>query len=324
MDDQKKRPTRREILVAGAGLAGIGSVASLALANGALPALARQTGASASQATSSNLPIKAIEAVFGVKGTMQPGGVLLIDLPRQDLHPVLFGVPVRADFGFDTEIAFQPTSSGAIVKYEFVLLDSEVNAVVNSLFNQHLTPATTVVNALHNHYLELSPSIKYLHGTSIGDPVEIAKELRHALEHSHQPFVSSAPGHSGLPNQEITEIIGGTSMVSEGVLSVSVEHKGTFRELGITLQPAMQLESMFNFQSIGGGKAAESFEIVVLAEEADAVIRSMREHSIFFTALHNHELLIEPHLYYIHGFATGDPLALAHATRDALNHTNSK
>ncbi len=186
------------------------------------------------------------------------------------------------------------------------------------------TSRKPLVNALHNHYLELNPKIKYLHGTTIGDPVQVAKELRAALRHSHQPFVSSSPGNTGLPNKEITEIIGGMSMISDSVLSVDVEHKGTFRELGIVLQPAMQLESLLNFQSIGNGKAAESFEVVVLPQEADAVIRTMREHTIYFTALHNHELFIEPNLYYIHGFATGEPLELARATRDALNHTNSK
>jgi hypothetical protein len=319
MDDQKKHLTRREVLIAGAGVVGVTVVASAGV-----PVLAQHADTSTSAAASSSLPIKAIEAVFGVEGTVESGGVLMIDLPRTDLHPTLFGVPLEPDAGFDTEITFQPISQGAIVKWEFCLLDREVNPVLDSLFNQNLQPRTTNFNALHNHFLEVEPEVKFLHGTAIGDPVRIAKGLRDALEHSHQPFVSSGSGDTHLPNKEITEIVGGTSMVSDSVLTVSVERKDRFRELGILLEPDMQVDSMINFQSIGEGHAAAVAEIPVLPEEADAVARTLREHDFYVTALHNHELFIEPDLYYLHAFGTDEPLSLARAVRAALNHTNSK
>src|ERR687884_905367 len=114
MDDQEKRLTRRKMLIAGAGLTAVGAVVARSLEH---PTLTLAAGADATS-TGSGLPVKAIEAVFGVKGTIEPGGVLKIDLDREDLHPVIFGVPVKPDNGFDTEITFQAISSGAIVKYE--------------------------------------------------------------------------------------------------------------------------------------------------------------------------------------------------------------
>ncbi|MFL5707275.1 MAG: DUF1259 domain-containing protein [Ktedonobacteraceae bacterium] len=57
--------------------------------------------------------------------------------------------------------------------------------MLDSLFHQELQPRVTNLNAIHNHWLELTPHIKYLHGTATGDPVHIAKALRDALEHSH-------------------------------------------------------------------------------------------------------------------------------------------
>lgn len=324
MDDLKKHLTRREVLVTGTGLAGIGSVTAAALTNGVFPAFAREAHVSTSGDPGSSLPVKAIEEVFGVQGTIEPGGVLLFELDRNDLHPVAFGIPLKVDIGFDTEITFQAISQGAIVKWEFVLLDSEVNPVLDGLFHQDLQPRTTNVNAIHNHWLELNPKIKYLHGTAIGDPVHIAKALRAALERSNQPFVTSPPGNTHLPNEEITQIIGGMSMISDSVLSVDVERKETFRELGIVLKPAMQVESVFNFQALGNGQAAVNAEFILLPSEVDAVARTLREHNFYVMAIHNHELFIEPNVYYLHSFATGGPLALAHAIRDALNKTNSK
>jgi hypothetical protein len=306
------------MLITGTALVGAAAALSISLPSGA--DAAELTASS----TESGLPVKEIEDVFGVEGTVEPTGVLLIDLPRTDLHPTLFGVSMQPDAGFDTEITFQAISSGAIVKWEFCLLDKEVNPVLDALFAQDLQPQKTNLNALHNHFLEVKPEVKFVHGTAIGDPVHIARALRKALEHSGQPFTSSGPGNTGLPNKEITQIVGGTSMVSDSVLTVSVDRKDRFRELGILLKPDMQVDSMINFQSIGNGQAAAVAEIPVLPEEADAVARTLRQHDFFVTALHNHELFIEPDLYYLHAFGTGAPLELARAVRAALNQTNSE
>lgn len=108
------------------------------------------------------------------------------------------------------------------------------------------------------------------------------------------------------------------------VLSVSVERKETIQELGIVLQPAIQVESMFNFQSLGGGKAAVNTEFIVVPSEVDAVARTLRRQGIIVVAIHNHELFTQPNFYYLHAFGTGSPLALGQSLREALNQTNSK
>jgi hypothetical protein len=85
----------------------------------------------------------------------------------------------------------------------------------------------------------------------------------------------------------------------------------------------MQVEHEVIFQPIGGGQAAMYTEFILLPEEVHAVTREMREHDQFVTAVHNHELVIHPRVYWFHSFGTGDPLELSRAARDALNHTNS-
>jgi hypothetical protein len=47
-------------------------------------------------------------------------------------------------------------------------------------------------------------------------------------------------------------------------------------------------------------------------------------HGIDVTAMHNHMLFDEPHLYFMHFWANDDAVKLAHGLRAALDETNSQ
>jgi hypothetical protein len=257
---------------------------------------------------------------------MVENGVLVIEIPRTDIHATVFGVPANPHAIFEHEITFQHTDHGAIVKWEFVVLDDEANPVLDALFahQDQLPPGITILNALHNHWLEIKPDVKYMHGTARNDALTMARALRDALGRTATPLgASSGPGNTGLPNEQIAQIIGGTPMVDDHVLKVDVERKETIEELGVVLEPEMQVEHEVIFQPIGGGRAAMYTELILLPEEVHAVAREMREHGQFVTAVHNHELVIHPRFYWLHSFGTGDPLDLARAAHEALKHTNS-
>jgi Domain of Unknown Function (DUF1259) len=318
MYDEKKEPTRREALFAGAGVGGLRVVAP-ALLGGLAPAVARS-----SPNDTTPLPLDLMNAVFGVEGMVEPGGVVLYDLPRTDLHPIIMGIPVDPDWGFDTEITFQPLGSRAVVKWEMCLLDREVDPVLQALFREHLDPQQTTLNALHNHFIQLRPKIKFLHGMATGDPVGLAQALRKALQDSHHPFVSSPPGDTDLPNDEIANIIGGDSRISGKVLTVTVPRKDTIHEFGIHLAPTMQFESLFNFQKIGRYESIVNAELVLTPHEFDAVARFLRERAFIIMAAHNHELFVEPRFYYIHTGNVCSPISQAKIIREALEKTNSK
>lgn len=327
MDEEVKKLTRRDMLLSGVGLAGTFS----ALSPHFIPALAHARGdvheKKATKKTSNTDEWKRVAEVFGTKGTIQPGDVLMIDLPRSDARWTVFGIEVKPELGFDTEISFQHISSEVIVKWEMVLLDEEVSPVMDALFNeQDLKPSATTLNALHNHFLEERPTAKFLHGTAIGDPIHIAKALRRALERSKTPFGrSNESGTTGLPDKHIEETLRGQGLVTDGVLSVSVDRKETFKELGVSLESAMQVQSLLNFQALGHGKAATVAEIIVLPGEADAVARTFRKSRLFrVTTLHNHELFLEPNAYYVHAWGVGDSIELAHVEQEALSHINRK
>jgi len=54
------------------------------------------------------------------------------------------------------------------------------------------------------------------------------------------------------------------------------------------------------------------------------VLRALRHNGIEVTAMHNHMLGDEPHLYFMHFWANNDAEKLAHGLRAALDLTNSQ
>jgi uncharacterized protein DUF1259 len=121
---------------------------------------------------------KDIEKALGnTKGELLPSGVFKVDLPRDDIHGTIFGVQVKPDFAYDGEVAFQRVGKDTVMKFEVALLDREVNPVLSALFAQNLRPKEEVFTALHNHYLEDSPPIRFMHGFAAGDAGRIAHAL---------------------------------------------------------------------------------------------------------------------------------------------------
>ena len=73
---------------------------------------------------------------------------------------------------------FQPLGEGrAAITGDFVLLASEVNPVARSLRAQGID-----VTAIHNHMLAETPRLFFMHFWAIGDAVELARDLRAAID----------------------------------------------------------------------------------------------------------------------------------------------
>jgi len=263
-----------------------------------------------------------VEKAFGnTKGQVMPGDVLVIDLPRTDISATIMGVAVDPDFALDGEIAFQSVGELQVMKFEVCLLDEEVNPVLSAYFGFNLQPVAESITALHNHYLGDKPAIKFLHGFAVGKAEELAHALYVSLkENSGTPFGhgDEPPGDPGFDWKKVADTIGGDAQLTNGILTVSVEPDEEFKERGIRLKPAMLLEHMFNFQSVGDGKVATIDEFNVLPDAADLVARHLRQHKFLVSALHNHELDIQPNTYYLHSWAVGDPIALAQVIHQAL------
>jgi len=323
MADSKDVFSRRNAVKAGIGVAG-----ALALMT---------TGTTSALAQSHDLPLAKddndeawahqIEAALGgTKGMFEENGVFKVDVPRTDIKATIFGIAVKPDFALDTEITFKKVGNQTAMKFEACLLDAEVNPVLSAWLDQRLNPVQEDFTALHNHYLGDAPQIRFMHGFALGDVSKIAGALYKTLkENSRTPFGhgEEPPGDPGFDWKKVTDILGGTGELTNGILTVSVSRKEDFRQRGVKLPSEMQFESAFNFQSIGSGQVAVIGEFVVLKDEAGRVARELRQRKILVTALHNHELDVDPNVYYLHCWTTGGPIHIARDMRAALNHTNS-
>src|SRR5580765_2259864 len=267
---------------------------------------------------------KAVEPAPVKKGQLQAGDVFRVGMPRADLAVTVKGVPVKPGFALGSYAAFKQIGSQAMVMGDLVLLDQEVPPVMSGLFAGGLE-----VTAVHNHLNEMSPHVMYMHYEGHGDAVQLAKALRQALSASGTPFGASAPSAPatapGLDPKQIEQALGRVGRdIGGGVFQVTVPRAEAITEMGHPLLPAMGVTTVLNFQPTADGKAAITGDFVLLDKEVNAVARTLREHGIDVTALHNHGLMDTPRLFYMHFWATDDAATLARGLRAALAQTNSQ
>jgi len=267
---------------------------------------------------------KAVEQALGKSGQLQAGDVFRVGIPRTDLSVTVKGVPVKAGFALGSYAAFKQVGDQAMVMGDLVLLDQEVPAVMSGLFSGGLE-----VTAVHNHLNEMSPHVMYMHYEGHGDAVQLAKALRQALSSSATPLggpATAAPSAAPpIDTKQIEQTLGrpGRDMGS-GVFQVTVPRAEAITENGMPLLPAMGVVTVLNFQAVSDGKAAITGDFVLIDKEVNPVAKTLRQHGIDVTAIHNHGLFDAPRLFYMHFWGVEAPAKLAQGLKAALDQTNSQ
>ena len=201
---------------------------------------------------------------------------------------------------------------------DLVLTEPEVNPVISALQSHNFE-----ITALHNHVINETPAIMYLHYWGQGSAVMLAQNLKDALARTKTPVTAPAlPPVAGtkddLPADQIQQAIGLKGTVTNGVLALSQPRPETIQMMGVTLPPSMGMATSINFQSAGAGKVAATGDFVMIADEVNKVARTLRQHEISITALHNHMLHGSPELYFMHFWAVGDAGKIATGLKAAL------
>jgi len=266
---------------------------------------------------------KAVEQALGKTGQLQAGDVFRVGMPRTDLSVTVKGVAVKAGFALGSYAAFKQVGDQAMVMGDLVLLDQEVPAVTSGLLSGGLD-----VTAVHNHLNEMSPHVMYVHYEGHGDGLQLAKSLRQALSASGTPLGIPAPpaaaGGPVLDTKPIEQALGRPGReIGAGVFQVTAARAEAITAMGHPLLPAMGIATVMNFQPMGEGRAAITGDFVLLDKEVNPVARTLRQHGIDVTALHNHGLQDSPRLFYMHFWATDDAVKLARGLKAALDQTNS-
>ena len=271
---------------------------------------------------------KAVAQALGKEGSVMPGGIYRVGLPRSDLKVRLDGVEIKPALALGTWLAFQPMGDkDAMVMGDLVLTHEEVNPVMKVLAENGLE-----VTALHNHLLRSEPATMYMHVGGHGDAVKLATVLREALGQSRTPLgvgtasSSQPPAATGSTTDQkldldtaiIDQALGRKGKVNGGVYQISIPRAETIKDSGMDVPEAMGSGVVINFQPTGGGNAAITGDFVLTADEVNPVIRALRTNGIEVTALHNHMLKDEPRLFFMHFWANDDTGKLTRGLAAAL------
>ena len=292
-------------------------------------ALALVGAAPAARQQKQDVDWTSVGQALGIPGTLQPGGVYRIDIPRTDLNVRIdashrLGIQnfrVRPAFALGGYLVFLGTGTGmqAMMMGDLVLTEDELEPVMLSLEQQGVEVA-----AIHNHVLWEKPRVMYMHLMVVGDAVQLATAVHNALALTDTPLTPQASKPDdltvdGLDTTALDAAIGAHGRISGGTYKFSIAPTYPITSEGMTIPPSMGMSTALAFQPLKKGDAAVTGDYVLRGNQVNAVIRSLRNNGIYVTALHSHMLDATPTLFFMHFLATGDALTLAHGLRAGLD-----
>jgi hypothetical protein len=274
-------------------------------------------------AQAQGLDTSKIDVVLGRSG-QKMGEVYRVGFPRTDLHVDVGGVAIKPGLALGSWAAFSGTDSSASVMGDLVLLEGEVNPVM-----EKLRAAGFEITAVHNHLLEATPPVLYMHYMGHGSAAELANSLQGALAASKTPLGKPAAGPTDPPAppdwvKAIEDTLGRKGNFKGGVLGYGVPRAETISMNGMTITPAQGVAESINFQEAEAGKVATTGDFVLTAGEVNPVISALEQNHIAVSALHSHMLSEEPRLFFMHFWAVGSPEPVAAGIKAALSHVATK
>ena len=187
------------------------------------------------------MPAKAAQTDWSVVDTILTrtgavsGEVHRYGLPRSDLSVSLDGVALKPGFALGGWLAFEPMGDKAMMMGDLVLTESEINPVMSKLLAEGLQ-----VTALHNHLLRANPPTFYMHVAGTGDPAELARLVRAALEETKTPFDIKPPAEAAAASTgfdfdtaKVDAAIGGKGKANGGVYQFGIPRADSIKMDGM-------------------------------------------------------------------------------------------
>ena len=263
-----------------------------------------------------------LDEAMGRSG-QQTGDIYRLGFPRTDLHLSVGGVEIKPGLALGSWAAFAGNDNAAMVMGDLVLLENELTPVMRKL-----RAAEFDIAAVHNHLLNETPRVIYMHYIGHGKAVELAKALHAALAESKTPLDKPAsPASTAEPPafvKTIEDTLGTKGRFAGGVLSFGIPRGEAITDHGMTLTTPQGVAEAINFQEAGTGKVATTGDFVLTADEVNPVITALEEHDIAVTALHSHMLAEQPRLFFMHFWALGRTEPVAVGIKAALSHVAVK
>jgi hypothetical protein len=287
-----------------------------------------QDGQPANQQPAAQQPVATNEADWsGVAQALgRPGKltdtVYRVALPRSDLNVVSQDVSIKPGLSLGGYAVFTRYPDATMLMGDLVVTEAELPRVTDALLANKID-----ITGLHKHLLDQSPAIWWMHIHAMGDPIQLAKGVRAALDVTATPVPASAPGPQpavDLDTAGIDAALGRKGTADGGIYKVSIPRGDTIMQDRHVLPAGLGLTTAVNFQPTGGGRAAINGDFAMTGNEVQNVIAALRRGGIDIVEVHNHGLAEQPRLFYMHFWAVNDAVALARALRPALDAANLK
>ena len=257
-----------------------------------------------------------IDEALGRSG-QKAGDVYKVGFPRTDLHVTVHGLAIKPGLALGSWAAFTGTDENAMVMGDLVLLEDELNLVMDKLRSSGFE-----ITAVHNHLIDETPHVLYMHYMGHGPAAQLASSLKAALSGSKTPLEKPAPpAEEATPPAWVNAVqdgVGRKGTFKGGVLSYGVARSDQITMEGMTVAPAAGVAEAINFQAADSGQVATTGDFVLTAAEVNPVLSELCAHHIAVTALHSHMLTEQPRLFFMHFWAVGDPQTVGAGIKAAL------
>ncbi|MFI9810260.1 DUF1259 domain-containing protein [Streptomyces sp. NPDC052301] len=243
-------------------------------------------------------------------------------LPRRDLTVFSHGIRINPALALGTHVSFvRYADHSTLMMGDAVVTEGELQH-----FSDVLHEHGIMQTAIHKHLLAHKPDVWWVHLHAHGhDPVTVARGLRAAFDCTAtppaQPTTPSPP--VDLDTAAIDAVMGVKGSTDGEIYKSTYVRRETVVDGPVILPPGLGATTSVNFQPLGGGRAALSGDLVMIADEVQPVLVALRRGGVELVELHHHNLTDEPRLFFVHYWAVGDAVRLAKVIRRAVDITNA-
>jgi hypothetical protein len=268
-----------------------------------------------------------IDELTGLKGRLnEQEHVYKVSSPRTDIKVSVDKWEMPPFMGLTSWAAFMPGMKGeAMVMGDLTLMQDEVNPVMSAAINNGLQ-----VTALHNHFFFDEPKVYFMHISGEGDTETLAKGVRAALDTvkeiragRRQPGQSfggdSIPSKSTFAIEPLQTILGVKGETKDGMFKAVFDRKVKM-PCGCEVGKEMGVNTWAAFAGSDDNAVVDG-DFVVLADELQDALKSLRKSGINIVAIHHHMIGEEPRTIFFHYWGRGSARELATAVANALKTT---
>jgi len=267
------------------------------------------------------LDIKKIEQITGFKG-VEKNGEYKITVPQNDLHVLVDGFKIIPPMGLGSWANFTATPHGVMVMGDIILTETDLQPVQKEVIALGMT-----ITAIHNHFIRNHPNIIYMHIDGAGDLETMARNVKAVFDkvaavRGGDPKASPKDSVvNTLSMASLDAIIGAKGELQQGVYKYTLGRPDVqLTEHGAPVSTFGGFNTWVAWQGTEE-KAAVCGDFTMLANEVAPVIKALVENNIEVVAVHNHMVLEEPKIFFLHYWGVGAATQLARGIKAALNQT---